>query len=176
MYHPLTVKDFLDRAESVYPDRVGVVDEPDPPAPDLGAFTYRLLAALARAQAPRLDQLGVPTGGRVAVLSQNSARLLTSFFGVSAWGRILVPVNFRLAQPEIDYINAHSGARVVYADPTLKDCLDARSTRRTSSCSARTSRSICAGSNRSPGQNLTRRQPRRSTTPRAPRRGPRACN
>jgi len=123
VYYPLTVRDFLDRAEQVYPDRVGVVDEPDQPAPSLGELTYRQMAVNARAQAARLDQLGVPTGGRVAVISQNSARLLTSFFGVSSWGRILVPINFRLAQPEIDYIVHHSGAEVVYADPSLKDVL-----------------------------------------------------
>ncbi len=125
MYYPLTVADFLHRAEAVYPERVAVVDEPDQPAPSLGSFTYREMATLARAQAARLDQLGVPVGGRVAVISQNSARLLTSFFGVSAWGRILVPVNFRLAQPEIDYIIAHSGADVVFADPALEGALDA---------------------------------------------------
>lgn len=124
MYYPLTVADFLDRAETVYPDRIAVVDEPDQPAPDQGSFTYREMARMARAQAARLDELGVPTGGRVAILSQNSSRLLTSFFGVSGYGRILVPVNFRLAQPEIDYIVAHSGAQVVYADPSLKDALD----------------------------------------------------
>ncbi|TWP36886.1 AMP-binding protein [Leekyejoonella antrihumi] len=123
MYYPLTVRDFLDRAEQVYPDRIGVVDEPDQPAPSIGALTYRRLAANARAQAARLDRLGVPAGGRVAVISHNSARLLTSFFGVSAWGRILVPVNFRLAQPEVDYIIRQSGAEVVYADPSLKDVL-----------------------------------------------------
>ena len=125
MYYPLTVRDFLDRAEHVYPDRVAVVDEPDQPAASLGELSYRRLAADARAQAARLDQLGVPVGGRVAVISQNSARLLTSFFGVSGWGRILVPVNFRLAQAEIDYIVRHSGAEVVFADPVLKDVLDA---------------------------------------------------
>ena len=76
MFYPLTVRDFLDRAEQVYPDRVAVVDEPDQPAPSLGELTYREFAALARAQAARLDQLGVPVGGRVAVISQNSARLL----------------------------------------------------------------------------------------------------
>jgi acyl-CoA synthetase (AMP-forming)/AMP-acid ligase II len=124
MYYPLTVADFLDRAETVYPDRIAVVDEPDQPAPDQGSFTYREMARMARAQAARLDQLGVPLGGRVAVISQNSSRLLTSFFGVSGFGRILVPVNFRLAQPEIDYIVAHSGAQVVYADPSRKDALD----------------------------------------------------
>jgi len=124
MYYPLTVRDFLDRAEHVYPDRLAVVDEPDQPAPSLGELTYRDLAANARAQAAKLDELGVPVGGRVAVISQNSARLLASFFGVSGWGRILVPINFRLSRSEIQYIVGHSGADVVYADPALKDTLD----------------------------------------------------
>ncbi|WP_128378136.1 AMP-binding protein [Streptomyces cavernae] len=124
MFYPLTVRDFLDRAEQVYPDRVAVVDEPDQPAPGLGSLTYRDMAALARAQAARLDRLGVPVGGRVAIVSQNSARLLTSFFGVSGWGRVLVPVNFRLTPPEIDYIVRHSGASVVYADPACAGVLD----------------------------------------------------
>ncbi len=125
MFYPLTVRDFLDRAEAVYGERVAVVDEPDQPAQSLGELTYRQFATLARAQAARLDQLGVPVGGRVAVISQNSARLLTSFFGVSGWGRILVPINFRLAEPEITYIVEHSGAEVVFADPSRKDVLDA---------------------------------------------------
>ncbi len=124
MIFPLTVRDFLDRAEQVYPDRLAVVDEPDQPAPSLGQLTYRELAGLARAQAARLDRLNVPVGGRVAIISQNSARLLTSFFGVSGWGRILVPINFRLAPTEIEYIVGHSGATVVYADPSAKDVLD----------------------------------------------------
>jgi acyl-CoA synthetase (AMP-forming)/AMP-acid ligase II len=121
--YPLIVRDFLDRAEHVYPDRVAIVDEPEQPAPSLGEITYREMAARARAQAARLDQLGVPAGGRVAIISQNSARLLTSFFGVSAWGRVLVPINFRLSQAEIDYIVRHSGAAAVYADPSLRDVL-----------------------------------------------------
>ena len=125
MFYPLTVRDFLDRAETVYPDRVGVVDEPDQPAASLGSLTYRDMAAGARAQAAKLDALGVPVGGRVAVISQNSTRLLTSFFGVSGWGRVLVPVNFRLSRPEIEYIVGHCGADVVYADPALRDTLAA---------------------------------------------------
>jgi len=125
MYYPLTIRDFLDRAERVYSDRSGIVDEPDQPAPSLGDISYREMAANGRAQAARLDQLGVPVGGRVAVISQNSARLLTSFFGVAGWGRVLVPINFRLSKPEIEYIVGHCGAEVVYADPSLKTTLDA---------------------------------------------------
>jgi acyl-CoA synthetase (AMP-forming)/AMP-acid ligase II len=124
MQVPLTIRDFLDRAEQVYPDRLAFVDEPDQPAPSLGSWTYGEFAAKARAQAAFLDDLGVPIGGRVAVISQNSARLLTSFFGVSGWGRVLVPVNFRLATPELQYIVEHSGAEVVYADPTLENVLE----------------------------------------------------
>jgi fatty-acyl-CoA synthase len=124
MFYPLTVRDFLDRAVHVYPDRVAVVDEPDQPAPSLGELTYRQFGANARAQAAKLDQLGVPVGGRVAFISQNSARLLTAFFGVCGYGRILVPINFRLSAAEIGYIVEHSGSQVVYCDPEQKDVLD----------------------------------------------------
>lgn len=125
MYYPLIVRDFLDRAATVYPDRVAIVDEPEQPAASWGSLTYADVHQRARAQAARLDDLGVPVGGRVAIVSHNAARLLTSFFGVSAWGRILVPINFRLAPAEVKYIVEHSGAEVLLVDPELKHVLDA---------------------------------------------------
>ena len=36
MHVPLTVLDFIERAELVYGGRVGVIDEPDQPAESLG--------------------------------------------------------------------------------------------------------------------------------------------
>ncbi len=126
MIVPFSVSDFIDRAVQVYGDRVGVVDEPDQPAPPLGGgeLTYAEIGALARRQAARLDALGLEVGDRVAVVSHNSARLLTSFFGVSGWGRVLVPVNFRLRPDEVRYIVGHSGARVLLIDPELEDSLE----------------------------------------------------
>ncbi|RLL67329.1 AMP-binding protein [Streptomyces sp. Z26] len=123
MFVPLSVPDFIDRAVQVYGDRTGVVDEPDQPAPSLGELTYAQLGSLARRQAARLDELGVRHGERVAVVSHNSARLLTSFFGVAGHGRVLVPVNFRLSPDEVAYIVEHSGARVLVVDPELRDAL-----------------------------------------------------
>ena len=120
---PLTVADFLERAELVYGDRIGIVDEPDQPAESLGELTWAEVARLARAQAAGLDAVGVGHGERVAIVSHNSARLLTSFFGVSAYGRVLVPVNFRLNAEEIGYIVEHSGASVLLVDPELADSL-----------------------------------------------------
>ncbi len=123
MLVPFSVADFIDRAEQVYAERTGVVDEPDQPAPSLGELTYTQVAALARRQAAHLDGLGVGIGDRVAVVSHNSARLFTSFFGVSGFGRVLVPVNFRLRPDEVRYIVEHSGARVLYVDPELDEAL-----------------------------------------------------
>src|SRR6478672_6965635 len=119
MIVPFSISDFIDRAVGVYGERVGVVDEPQQPAPSLGELTYAQIGALARRQAAKLDELGIGVGDRVAVVSHNSARLLTSFFGVAGSGRVLVPVNFRLRPDEVRYIAAHSGARVLLVDPEL---------------------------------------------------------
>ncbi|UDY34773.1 AMP-binding protein [Dermatobacter hominis] len=125
---PLTVRDHIERAELVYGRRVGVVDEPDQPAPPLlapdgGPLTYAALADRSRALAAGLESLGVPQGGRVAMVSQNSARLLTLLYGAPASGRIAVPVNFRLSPAEVSYIVEHSGADVLLVDPELEEAL-----------------------------------------------------
>ncbi|MDO8392264.1 MAG: AMP-binding protein [Actinomycetota bacterium] len=119
----LTVNDFLRRAEEIYPDRVAVVDEPDQPAESWGSYTYAEMAARARAMAAHLDALGIGVGERVAMVSHNSARLLTALFGVSGSGRVLVPINFRLVAEEVKYIVQHSGARVLYVDPELEEAM-----------------------------------------------------
>ncbi len=119
----LTVTDFIRRAELVYPDRIAVVDEPDQPAESWGAIDYREMARRARAMAAGLDALGIGVGERVAMVSHNSARLLTALFGVSGSGRVLVPINFRLVAAEVKYIIEHSGARLLLIDPELADAL-----------------------------------------------------
>lgn len=119
----LTIVDHLRRAEQVYGERVAIVDEHDQPATSWGSLTYAQVAERARAQAAGLDALGVSAGARVAVVSQNSARLLTSFFGVSGSGRVLVPINFRLVAEEVSYIVEHCGAEVLIVDPELEESL-----------------------------------------------------
>ena len=70
------------------------------------------------------DDLGVSHGERVAIVSPNSGRFLTSYFGVSGYGRVLVPINFRLTADEIAYIVEHSGASVLLYDPDVTDEVD----------------------------------------------------
>ncbi len=126
---PLTIVDHLRRAELVYGNRTAITDEPDQPAASWGSLTYKEVAERARAQAAGLDALGIPQGARVAMVSHNSARLFTSFFGVSGFGRVLVPVNFRLVAEEVQYIVEHSGADVLIVDPELDESLKSVTTK-----------------------------------------------
>src|SRR5215468_2185330 len=123
MIVPLTLGDFLERAELVYGDREAVVDEPNPPGGGLGRFTYGRFAEMARSLAAALDDLGVGENERVAIVSPNAARFLVSLFGVSVFGRILVPINFRLNTEEIRYIVEHSGSSVLLVDPELDEAV-----------------------------------------------------
>lgn len=118
----LTVKDFLQRAVWIAPNTTALVDEPNAVG-GLGSLTYAELNAAADALASKLDELGIPTGARIAIVSPNSAKFFTAFYGVSAYGRVLVPINFRLTSDEIAYIVQHSGAVVVLYDPDLTDAI-----------------------------------------------------
>ena len=120
---PLTLTDYLNRAELVYGDQIAVVDEPDQPAEPLKDLTYKELSNSARGLAAGLDELGIELGSRIAMVSQNSARMLIFLFGTSAFGRIGVPINFRLNREEVSYIVEHSGAEVLLIDPELKEDL-----------------------------------------------------
>ena len=123
MFVPLTIKDHIDRARLVYGTRIGIIDEPNQPASPLPELTYGEFASRAKAMAKGFEQMGVPIGGRVALVSQNASRMLTFLFGTAAWGRVGVPINFRLNVKEIQYIIDHSGAEVLLVDPELSDTL-----------------------------------------------------
>jgi fatty-acyl-CoA synthase len=119
---PLTVADFLRRGALVYGGRPALIDEPGT-AGSFGTLTYRSVERRARGVAIALDQLGVGLGERVAVVSPNAARFGILFFGVSGYGRVLVPINYRLNADEISYIVEHSGASVLLVDPESDEAL-----------------------------------------------------
>jgi len=127
---PLRIGDFIERAAAVFPERVAIVDDPSSVAP-LGEITYAEFEARARGMALALEGMGVGPGGRVAIVSPNAARFMISFFGVSAYGRVLVPVNYRLTVEEVRYIVEHSGASLVLVDPEIAGSLSSLGEART---------------------------------------------
>jgi fatty-acyl-CoA synthase len=116
---PLTVSDFLSRAASAFPEATAVVDEPAQPAAPVATATYREFGRRVAAWQAGLDALGVAEGARVAVVGQNSARLLELLHAVPGTGRVCVPVNFRLRPQEVAFIVEHSQADVLLVDPEL---------------------------------------------------------
>ena len=54
---PLTIRDHLARARTVYPDRIAFVDEPEQPAESMGTVTFRRMGELADAMGAGLDRL-----------------------------------------------------------------------------------------------------------------------
>ena len=62
--------------------------------------------------AQALSESGVRRGDRVGALMVNSVAFLEAMFAAAKLGAIFVPMNFRLAPPEVAYLLADSGADV----------------------------------------------------------------
>ena len=114
---PLLVGDFLRRAAKLYPDKTAIVDGPL-------RLTYRDFQARANQLAHALLALGIAKGDRVCVLSPNSHFFLESYYGVTQIGAIIVPLNYRLAASDHEYIINHAGVKAVLVDHEYTKVLD----------------------------------------------------
>ncbi|MER6005362.1 long-chain fatty acid--CoA ligase [Nonomuraea angiospora] len=93
-------------------------------SPDRTAFVFRDRATTYAEVFDRTTRLagqlraaGVRKGDRVAYLGQNHPAFVETMFATHMLGGIFVPLNFRLAAPEIDHLLAHSGATVLVHAP-----------------------------------------------------------
>jgi long-chain acyl-CoA synthetase len=89
------------------------------------SHTWSEFSARCARLAEGLRQLGVQPGARVAILAQNSDRYTEFFFAVARAGAVFVPINTRLAVPEIAYWLEDSGSQILFVDdeflPLLAD-------------------------------------------------------
>jgi acyl-CoA synthetase (AMP-forming)/AMP-acid ligase II len=104
----------------VQAERLGAVDEDGIPGA-LGRLTYGEIMRRCDGMVEALDRLGVGAGERVAIVSPNAAKVLIALYAVLGSGRILVPINFRLAPEEAQYIVDDSGAALLLVDPELDE-------------------------------------------------------
>src|SRR5207253_3018260 len=81
--------------------------------------TYGEMATRATALAAGLHARGVNTGDVVALLSYNCPEFLETVFAANYLGAIAMPINWRLAAPEVRYILEHSQARAFVCDAAL---------------------------------------------------------
>jgi fatty-acyl-CoA synthase len=80
-------------------------------------WTWRALESDIAATAAALEAFGVRKHDRVAVLSGNSAEFIIASHAASRLGAIVVPVNTRLAAPELAHILNDSGSVVLAFSP-----------------------------------------------------------
>ena len=80
-------------------------------------LTYRELNHRGERLAHRLtDHYGLRKGDRIAILAENSLEQVLLFVAAQKTGCVLVPLNYRLAGPEIDYLLRNAAPRLlVYA-------------------------------------------------------------
>ncbi|MFG6503890.1 o-succinylbenzoate--CoA ligase [Microbacterium sp. P05] len=91
---------------------------PDKPAVifDGGVLTYRQLADAADRIAGLFAARGIQKGDRVAYLGENSPEFLQVLFATAQLGAVFVPVNTRLAPPEIAHVLTDANARILIQD------------------------------------------------------------
>jgi len=82
-------------------------------------MSYRELADASDRVAAVLHEHGIRAGDRVAFLGENSPEFVAVLFGTVGLGAVFVPVNTRLAPPEVAHVLTDSGARVLIVEPEL---------------------------------------------------------
>src|ERR1700756_5084272 len=76
-------------------------------------WNWRELNDEIAAVAGALDELGLSKGDRLAILCANSAEFVIATHAASRVGAIVVPVNTRLAPPEVAYVLSDSGSAML---------------------------------------------------------------
>src|SRR5271165_1432 len=112
---PVTLAEQLHRMAAAFPDETAyqVVDQ--------GSFTFAEWDGTASRVARGLIAAGVAPGERVGLhlRHENALRWMAAYAAVHRAGGVAVPMNPRLAAPEVAHMLEHSGARAVVADGDL---------------------------------------------------------
>jgi long-chain acyl-CoA synthetase len=114
----LSIDRILPRARALYPDRPAVNGGE-------GWLTFEQLGQRVDALSGALAGLGVKPGDRVAVLDFNSARYLEAYYAAAQAGIVMVPLNSRLAAPEVEYILKDCATKVLIASPPVFPIVEA---------------------------------------------------
>jgi len=79
-------------------------------------WSFAELDAASNHIAQGLTSLGVGPGDRVACLTKSTADCVALVLGTNKVGAVCMPVNWRLAPPEVDYIVENGQAKLMVAD------------------------------------------------------------
>jgi acyl-CoA synthetase (AMP-forming)/AMP-acid ligase II len=89
------------------------------------AFTYPETNRRVNKLAHSLVSLGLDKGDKVAVLLENSIEIVEVYLATAKTGLVIVPINFRLVGPEVEYIVNNSDAQALIVHDEFTPTVDA---------------------------------------------------
>jgi fatty-acyl-CoA synthase len=113
----INIGEFLTRRSKVTPTREGLVCE------DIRR-TYKDLNDRANRLANAMTTRGIGNGDRVSILAFNEPEYYDMYFGLGKIGATLVPINYRLAGPEIKYILSDCASKALVFGPEYTQVVD----------------------------------------------------
>jgi long-chain acyl-CoA synthetase len=114
------ISHILPRARALYPDRLAVWDGEK-------RFTFEELGRRVDMLVGALKARGVKRGDRVGILDVNSYRYAEAYYACAQAGMILLPLNSRLAPPELKYVLNDSGATALIVTEPFLGALEGQS-------------------------------------------------
>jgi fatty-acyl-CoA synthase len=110
--------DWTERLASLFGEREAIIDVDDQGAVR-ARITYDELRVRVAATAAVLVERGVRPGARVALVAKNRVEHLELMFACARLGALFLPVNWRLAAPEVRYILDDSTPTLVVVEPAF---------------------------------------------------------
>src|SRR5690606_35879761 len=106
---PKTIGEIIQRSSELQGDKLAVVTEDQ-------SLSYRELEDQSDAIAANLQNRGIAKGDRVAVVVGNRAEFPLLVLACAKIGAIMVPINVKLAEEELQYIFGHSKPSIIISE------------------------------------------------------------
>jgi len=115
----LTLRSALERAERLYGANTAIIDKEV-------RFTWSEHIDRVQRLASVLEQNGISKGDRFAIISRNSWRQFELLHAAYWSGIVPVPVNYRLAAPEIQYILNDADVKKIFLEDIFVEFLETK--------------------------------------------------
>ena len=117
MIKSMNIASWVKRWSELHPNKIAIIFEGDP-------ISYLALHQRVNRTCHWLQSLGIEKGDRVAVMLSNCPEFLELYLACSRLGTLFVPVNYRLATPELDHTLSNSHPRLFvfgneFSEPVL---------------------------------------------------------
>jgi acyl-CoA synthetase (AMP-forming)/AMP-acid ligase II len=109
---------LLSHTAKLFPDRPALIQGDS-------QWTWAQINARVDAMVSALRQMGLGKGDRILLQSKNNLQLFESCWIAFRLGCVWVPTNFRLTPPEVAYLGASSGAKLMIYEAGFEGHVDA---------------------------------------------------